>query len=112
MEQSRLLRDHCDLSSERSQLNLGSVVATNVNGSILDLNHATKCKTKCGLAGTCSTNHTNLFTCLDFEVQTLEYNVSVRSVPELNVLELDGSLFGPRLVNGFALVELLLRSLK
>jgi len=94
------LRDHSDLRAKVGQINASSVYSINLDLTALSLHDTTECKAEGGFTRTRSAYYSDFVSSLGFKTKVLEYQVSLRSVAEVNFIDGDGSCSWPVLGDG------------
>ena len=94
-EESRLLGDHSDLLTQVLQVNLANVDSIDLDVSPGELDDASQRHAESRFAGTGTSHDSNLLTRLDLEAESVQDNLGVGTILELNIIELELSFCRP-----------------
>jgi len=94
-EKNWILWDNSDETSQVVEVDFRNIYSIDGNFSREKLNNSTNRDTDCALSRSSSSNNTNFLLWIDSEGEFIKYNLSVWSVFQINVLELDQTLFWP-----------------
>jgi len=108
-EQGRVLRNHCDLVSQRFQIQLADVLSVDLDRATFQLDDPGQGHAQSGLACARAAHHTDFLPSFSLEAYALESQVAVWAVSEVRVLELNNAVTGPVLARLIRSLDLLLR---